>query len=535
VHIPITSGDDANPFLFCAPRELAVTDPALVTDAPRGAQESAAPDPRRWLILGVIAISQLMLIIDASIMNIALPSAADDLGIAANDIQWAITAYTLAFGGLLLLGGRIADYVGRKRALIIGLLGFAVASALGGAAQTEALLFAARALQGAFGALLAPAALALITVTFTEGRERAKAFGVFGAISGGGAAIGLLAGGVLTEYLGWRWCLFVNLPIALFAAVAGVRILKESKAHGDTRFDIPGAILASSGLVALVYAFTEAAKQTTGEDGLPQAVGWTDPLVVGLLAFAAVALVSFVVLEQRVKNPLLPLRIALDRNRGGSYLVFFLVGAGLFSMFLFMTLYFQYVLGYEPLKAGFAFLPFSIGIILMAGVVAQLLPRVGPKPLMLVGLALATAGLLLLLRTTPTSSYVTSVLPGLIVMSVGMSMVFIPASSTALVGVGGHDAGIASALLNTSQQVGGSLGLALLNTFAITATTNKMSDLAAAGQDVTQPGVVAQAQVAGYHVAFLGGAVLLALGFVVVLGLISAKRSDLPAEAAVAA
>ncbi|MBT0993310.1 MFS transporter [Cellulomonas sp. DKR-3] len=497
--------------------------------------ELSGPDPRRWRILAVIAVTQLMLVLDASIMNIALPSAAAELEIAANDIQWAVTAYTLAFGGLLLLGGRVADYLGRKRAMLIGLIGFAVASALGGAAQNEGMLFGARALQGVFAALLAPAALALITVTFTESHERAKAFGVFGAISGGGAAIGLLAGGALTEYLDWRWCLYINLPIALVTAVIGVRVLRESRAHGDTRFDILGALLSSVGLVALVYAFTEAAKQTTGADGLPQAVGWSDPLVVTLLGVAVVLLVAFVLVERVVRNPLLPLRIILDRDRGGSYLIFFLVGAGLFSMFLFMTLYFQYVMGYEPLKAGFAFLPFSVCLILVAGFVARLLPVVGAKPLMIVGLTMAIAGMLLLTRTEPGSDYWTTVFPALVVLSIGMSMVFIPVSSTALIGVGGHDAGIASAVLNTAQQVGGSLGLALLNTLALSATADKLADLIAGGADPASPAVAASANVAGYHVAYFAGAALLAIALAVAVAIVKARKSDLPTEGAVAA
>jgi EmrB/QacA subfamily drug resistance transporter len=497
--------------------------------------ELTGPDPRRWRMLAVIAVTQLMLVLDASIMNIALPSAAEELNIADNDVQWAVTAYTLAFGGLLLLGGRVADYMGRKRAMLIGLLGFALASALGGAAQNEAMLFGARALQGVFAALLAPAALALITVTFTEPRERAKAFGVFGAISGGGAAIGLLAGGALTEFMDWRWCLYINLPIALVTAAIGVRVLRESRAHGDTRFDIPGALLSSLGLVSLVYAFTEAAKRVEGPDGLPQAVGWTDPVVVTLLTIAAVLLVAFVLWERRAANPLLPLRIVLDRDRGGSYLIFFLVGAGLFSMFLFMTFYFQYVMGYEPLKAGFAFLPFSVCLILVAGFVARLLPVVGAKPLMIIGLSMSIVGMLLLTRTEAGSDYWTVVFPALVVLSIGMSMVFIPVSSTALIGVGGHDAGIASAVLNTAQQVGGSLGLALLNTLALTATANKLADLIAGGGDPTSPAVHAAANVAGYHVAYVAGAVLLAVALVVAITVVKARKADLPTEGAVAA
>jgi len=493
------------------------------------------PDPRRWRILAIIAIAQLIIVLDSSIMNIALPDAAKDLKIQPANQQWVVTAYTLAFGGLLLLGGRVADYLGRKRAFVIGLIGFAVASAIGGFAPNQGMLYGARALQGAFAALLAPAALSLITVTFTEGKERARAFGVFGAISGGGAAVGLIAGGALTEYLDWRWCLLVNLPIALVTVAFAIPVLRESKAHGDTRFDIPGALLSIVGLVSLVYGFTEAAKQVTDPDGTVHTQGWTDPVVLAWLGAAVVALVAFVLVERKIANPLLPLRILLNRNRGASYLIFLLVGAGLFGMFLFMTFYLQNVLHYEPLKAGMAMLPFSAGIIVMAGVVAQLLPRVGPKPLMLVGLVFATTGLLLLLRTTPTSSYWGTVFPALLVMSLGMAAVFIPTSSTALIGVGGHDAGIASAVLNTSQQVGGSLGLALLNTFALTATTNKITDLVAGGSDATSPTVQATAQVAGFHVAWIGSASMLILALVVAITMITAKKDELPAEGAVAA
>ncbi len=495
----------------------------------------AAPDPRRWRILAVVAVTQLMLVLDASIMNIALPSAAADLSIADADIQWAVTAYTLAFGGLLLLGGRVADYMGRKRALLVGLVGFAAASALGGLATNGATLFGARALQGVFGALLAPAALSIITVTFTEPRERAKAFGVFGAISGGGAAIGLIAGGALTEYLDWRWCLLVNLPIALVTAAIGVRVLRESRAHGDTRFDIPGALLSTIGLVALVYGFTEAARTVVHEDGTVGTVGWTDPLVLTLLGGALVLLTAFVLLERRVRNPLLPLRIVLDRNRGGSYLIFLLTGAGMMSMFLFMTFYFQFVMGYEPLRTGFAFLPFSLVIIAFAGVVARLLPQTGPRPLMVTGLALGGTAMLLLTRIEPGSNYWTVVFPALVVMSLGMAMVFIPVSSTALVGVGGHDAGVASATLNTAQQVGGSLGIALLSTLALSATTDKLASLAAGGADPTSAATQATANVAGYHVAFLVGACLFAISLVVALVVIAARRDDLPAQTAVTA
>lgn len=489
------------------------------------------PDPKRWLALGVIAVAQLMIVLDASIVNIALPSAQRDLGISDADRQWVVTAYTLAFGGLLLLGGRIADFVGRKRIFVVGLIGFAAASALGGFASTALLLYAARGLQGAFAALLAPAALSLISVTFTETKERATAFGVFGAISGGGAAIGLILGGVLTEYASWRWCLGVNVPIALAAAFAATRVVRESKAEGDTKYDVPGAILVTLGLVSLVYGFTEAAKEKNPGEGT-EVLGWTAPTTVAFLVTAVVLLVAFVVWERRTAHPLLPLRVALDRNRGGSYLVFLFIGAGLFAMFLFLTFYFQATLGYSPLRSGFAFLPFSIGIIVGAGLIAQLLPRLGPKPIMVPGLVGATIGMLLLTQITADSNYWLHILPALVLISVGMAAVFIPASSTALVGVGSHDAGVASALLNTSQQVGGSLGTALLNTLYAGAVTTYVADNLTSGADPKK--VTADALVSGYHVAFFWGAMLLVLALITAMALINAKKDDLPAEPAMA-
>jgi EmrB/QacA subfamily drug resistance transporter len=499
-----------------------VTVPATSAGAAKGLSGADGPpgqDPRRWLALCVIAIAQLMVVLDATIVNIALPSAQRELAITDADRQWMITAYTLAFGGLLLLGGRIADFTGRKRTFIIGLLGFAGASALGGVASTADLLFAARALQGAFGALLAPAALSLITVTFTTPKDRARAFGVFGAIAGGGAAIGLILGGVLTEYASWRWCLGVNVPIAVLTALAAVPVIKESRAPGDTRYDIPGAVLATAGLVALVYGFTEAAKPD---------VGWSAGSTRSILALAVALLAAFVVLEARRDNPLLPLRIALDRNRGGSYLAFLLVASGLFAMFLFLTFYFQAVLGYSPLRAGFAFLPFSGGIIVTAGVVSQILPRVGPKPLMIGGLIMATLAMLYLLQITPTTSYLTHVLPAEIVMSVGLAAVFIPASNTALVGVGGHDAGVASALLNTTQQIGGSLGTALLNTLYTSAVAGYLVEHVSRPADL--PRVQQDALVHGYHVSFFWGAVMLAAALVVVVVFIDAGKDDIPKQ-----
>ena len=487
-------------------------------------------DPRRWLALGVIAVAQLMIVLDASIVNIALPSAQRDLNISTADRQWVVTAYTLAFGGLLLLGGRIADYTGRKRTFVIGLLGFAAASALGGFAPNAALLFASRGLQGAFAALMAPAALSLITVTFVAPKERARAFGVFGAISGGGAAIGLILGGVLTEYASWRWCLGVNVPIALLTAAAAVPVVHESRAQGDTRYDIPGAVLSTLGLVSLVYGFTEAARAKNPSDPTDTSVqGWTAPSTVGFLVAAVVLLVAFVIWEQRIENPLLPLRIVRNRNRGGAYLMFLFVGAGLFAMFLFLTFYFQFNLGYSPLRSGFAFLPFSGGIIVSAGVVSQLLPRVGPRPLVLPGLVMSVAGMLLLTRVDQDTPYVMYVLPAQLLISVGLAGVFIPAASVALVGVGNHDAGVASAVLNSSQQIGGSLGTALLNTVFAAAVTSYFTENLRDPADAAA--LTPAAFIHGYHVAFAWGAGLLTAALLVAFFLINAKREDVPVEA----
>ena len=473
--------------------------PARVTG---GLDVSTPPDARRWLALAVIALAQLMVVLDATVVNIALPSAQRALHITDADRQWIVTAYTLTFGGLLLFGGRVADYFGRKRAFLIGLLGFAAASALGGAAVNAGMLFAARALQGAFGALLAPAALSLLTVTFTAPKERAKAFGVFGAISGGGAAIGLISGGLLTEYATWRWCLLVNIPIALLAFAAAVPLVRESRAHGDTRYDIPGAILATAGLTALVYGFTKAATE---------ARHWGSATTITWLALAVVLLVTFLWWEARTANPLLPLRVLLDRNRGVSYLVSILIGSGMLGMFLFMTYYLQLTLGYSALRTGVAYLPFSAGIVIGAGLAARFLPRVGPRVLMSVGGVLTTAAMVWLTQLDLHSSYVVHIMPSFLAMSIGMGLTFVPMSSTALSGVGEHDAGVASAMLNTTQQVGGSLGTALLNTIFTTAVATY-----AAGHGVA-PLALAQGAIHGYNVAFTVSAVLLAAGAVLVV------------------
>jgi EmrB/QacA subfamily drug resistance transporter len=473
----------------------------------RSSSASAQADPRRWIVLGVVAICQLMIVLDASIVNIALPQAQHALHISTANRQWVITAYTLAFGGLLLLGGRIADYRGRKRVFIIGLIGFAVASSLGGLAPDAGVLFAARALQGAFAAVMAPAALSILAVTFTEAKERATAFGVFGGISGGGAAIGLIVGGVLTQYASWRWCLLVNTPIAIIAAIVALRVVTESRAEGEAHFDLAGAGTVTLGLVSLVYGFTKA-----------DTAGWSSVSTIIFLAVAVVLLVSFVVIEARTAHPLLPLRVVLERNRGGSFLVSFLVAGGLFGMFLFLTYYLQGTLHYSALKTGFAFLPFSAGIVVGATIASKLIGRVGPRNLMTFGLVVAVLGLLWFARIGVAPAYLVHVLPAEVVVSVGIGMVFVTLSSTALLGVAPHDAGVASALVNATQQVGGSLGTALLNTFAAAATATYLTSHVHAIQ---------ASLVHGYHVAFYISAAVLAFGAVSSQVLVRAGVQDL--------
>jgi len=468
-------------------------------------------DPTRWRTLFVVAIAQLMIVLDSSIMNIAIPSAKIELGISDANQQWVITAYTLAFGSLLLLGGRIGDYMGRKKIFLVGLTGFAAASALGGIATNEGMLYASRALQGVFAALLAPAALAIISVTFTVPKERAKAFGVIGAISGGGAAIGLILGGTLTEYFSWRWCLGVNTPIAILAAFLAIRYVRESKAQGNNTYDIPGVLTATAGLFSLTYGFNEAATK-----------GWSDVMTISFLAVAVALLVVFVLIEMRVKNPLMPLRVITDRNRGGSYLGSLVVGAGLFSMFLFLGLYLQVILGYTPLRSGFAFLPFTAGIIIFAGVASQLLPKFGPRALMVPGLVAASAGMLMLSRITPDTSYTTHVLPALLIMSSGMALVFIPLTSTSLHAVSPHDTGVASAMLNTSQQIGGSLGTALLNTVAATAASTYTAANSQLGEKL-----MPFAMTHGFTVAFKFSAALLFIGAIVLFFFINIGKDSL--------
>jgi EmrB/QacA subfamily drug resistance transporter len=491
---------------------------SATTEASGVARGSASePHPRRWVALGVIAIAQLMVVLDATIVNIALPRAKEALSISTADQQWVVTAYTLAFGGLLLLGGRIADYWGRKRTFLVGAIGFAAASALGGLAQNGPMLFGARALQGAFGALLAPASLALLTVLFTEARERAKAFAVYGAIAGGGSAVGLLLGGVLTEYANWRWCLLVNIPIALLALALTIPLVPESRAHGDTTYDVPGTVAITLGLASLVYGFTKAAQDS-----------WGAPATVGFIVAGVVLIAIFVVIELRTKNPLLPLRIVLDRNRGGAYLTSMMVGAGLFGSFLFLTLYLQFVLGYTPLKAGFASLPVTVGVLIAATVASNLMPRIGAKPMMVVGPVLGAIGMFILRFIDLDTPFWTQLMPAQVLIGLGLGFTFVPLSSLALVGVPNHDAGAASAALNATQQVGGSVGTALLNTISTSAITAYLTAHLVAGAAPTQVDQL-KAQIDGYSSAFTWAAGIILLAAVISAVFIKVRKEDLPA------
>ena len=471
---------------------------------------------KRWLILGVIAIAQLMVVLDATIVNIALPSAQHDLGFGDDARQWIVTAYALAFGSLLLLGGRIGDLIGRKRVFVIGLLGFAGASVVGGFAQSFSVLVSARALQGVFGALLAPGALSLLSTTFTEPEERGKAFGVFGAVAVGGAAIGLLLGGILTEYLSWRWCLYVNLLIAIPAALAATALLHNEVPAIRPKLDIPGAVTASAGLFAIVYGFSNAHTHS-----------WSAPFTIGMLIAGLVLLASFVAIQARSAHPLLPLRVVLDRDRGGSFLAMVLAGSGMLAVFLFLTFYLQQTLGFSPIKAGLAFLPMTGTIIIAATAGStKLLPKFGPRPLIGAGMVIASAGLVTLTSVGVHTAYATHVLPGLLIMGAGMGLVFSSAMATATFGVEPKDAGVASAMVNTMQQVGGSIGTALLSTIAASATTGQLAG------HVPSRALISQAAVHGYATAFWWAAAIFATGAVLCTALLSSRSRAVAATGA---
>jgi EmrB/QacA subfamily drug resistance transporter len=463
---------------------------------------------RRWLVLVVVAVAQLMVVLDATIVNIALPSAQHSLGFPNSDRQWVVTAYALAFGSLLLLGGRIGDMFSRKWVFIAGLAGFSVASAVGGAASSFGILVTARTMQGAFGAILAPAALGTLVATFQDPRERGKAFGVFGSVAAGGGAVGLILGGVLTQYFSWRWTFYVNLVFAAVAAAGALIYIHSSRPVVRPRMDWPGTVLASAGLFLIVFGFSHA-----------ETAGWTAALTIGSLALGVLLLAAFFLAEQRVSHPLLPLRVMLDRTRGGAYLAVGLAGISIFGVFLFLTYYLQVVKGYSPLTTGLLFLPF-VGCILVSSNISSIvtLPRFGPRVLIASGMLLGAVALAYLTRLTVTSSYPGGMLPGMLVMGLGFGMIFAPAINTATAGVPRQDSGVASALVNTMQQVGGSIGTSALSTIALTATA---SYLASHHTGTLAPTIAATH---GYTLAFTVSAALLGLGVILTVILLPSKR-----------
>jgi len=466
----------------------------------------------------VLALAQLMVVLDATIVNIALPSAQRALGFSVADRQWVVTAYALAFGGLLLLGGRLADIAGRRRMFLIGLAGFAVASAVGGAAGNFATLAAARAAQGAFGALLAPAALSLLTVTFTAPKERGRALAVFSAVSGGGAVVGLLLGGLLTQYLSWRYCMYVNVVFAAVAITGALAVLREPAARTRPRLDAASVITVSAGLFALVYGFSHA-----------ETAGWTSPVTLSALAAGVVLLAVFSVWQAKVSSPLLPLRILADRTRAGAYLAIFTVGISIFGMLLFVTYYLQQNLRFSAIEAGLAFLPMTFALAIAAQLgIRRILPKAGPRAAIIPGLVLAAAGAFVLTRLSVDSDYVNLVLPATLLFGVGIGLVVSSSIATATAGIAPADAGAASALVNVGQQVGGSIGTSLLNTLAAAAAITSY-----AAAHAPTPHLATLAALHGYDVGFTWAAAILLAAAIIIAALL--RRPAATAAGAAAA
>jgi EmrB/QacA subfamily drug resistance transporter len=461
---------------------------------------SASDDPnypRRWWILAILGLAQLMVVLDVTIVNIALPHAQSALAFSNTDRQWIVTGYSLAFGSLLLLGGRIADNFGRKRVFLIGIVGFAAASAFGGAALNFDMLLAARVLQGAFGALLAPATLSLLTTTFTDPQERTKATGIYGGIAGAGASVGLLLGGFLTQYLDWRWVMYVNVVLAAFALAGGAMLLKNVPSLHRPKLDLVGTVLAAAGLFCLVFGFSNASMSTGSS-------GWTKPGTLGTLIGGVILLIVFVLAEQRVANPLLPLRVVLDRNRGGAYMSMFLAAIGMFGVFLFLTYYLEETLQWSAVKTGVAFLPLTVLLVIVAAAGNTiLLTRVSPRIAVPIGLLMAGVAMALLTRIGLHSNYAADVLPTLLLLGAGLGLVFAPAFTLGTLGVDRDDAGVASASINVAQQIGGSIGTSLLNTIAATAATSYVTAHAASLTSTAAKQLVqANALIHSYHVVF---------------------------------
>jgi len=493
------------------------------------------------LALVVIATAQLMVVLDAAIVNVALPHIQHALGFSGNGLEWVVTAYAVTFGGLLLLGGRSGDLLGRKRIFIWGLLLFSAASLFGGFATSQAWLLASRAIQGVGGAMIAPTALALITTTFPQGPQRNRAFGVYAAMSGGGAAVGLVAGGLLTTYLSWRWVLFVNVPIGIATALLARYVITESDRQTG-RFDLPGAITATAGVAALVYGLSNA---STDQSGVSH---WGDAKVLISLIAAALLLVAFVFIERRSKHALLPMRVLANRSRTGGYLVMLALATAMFGIFFFLTIFVQEVLGYSALRSGLAFLPFAVTVVLMSGVVSQLVARTGPRPLMIAGSAITAVGMYWFSHINDHSQYVSGLLGPMLVTSVGLGLVFVPISLVALTKVRPDDSGVASSLLNTGQQVGGAIGLAALGTVTWTVVSNsikhQVSQAAAAAAKAghhlpaPKPGaklpssILNQALASGISRGFLVAAGIAVVALIVTWFVIRITREDIAATPA---
>ena len=501
------------------------------TAAPRG-PEAGTAGPRLGLALLVIATAQLMVVLDATIVNVALPHIQRALGFSGSGLEWVVTAYALAFGGLLLLAGRAGDLLGRRKVFIAGLLLFSAASLAGGFATSQAWLLAARAVQGAGAAIIAATALALIATTFPEGAPRNRAMGVYAAMSVAGGAVGLIAGGVLTTYASWRWVLFVNVPIGLAAALAAARVLGEAKRQRG-RFDLPGAVTASGGLAALVYGLSNAA---TTPDGVSH---WADAKVVASLAASALLLAAFTVIEARSKNPLLPLRLLRDRDRTGANLIMLCVGTVIFGMFFFLTVFMQSVWGYSALKTGVAYLPLTAVIMVASGAAAQLVPRVGARPLLLAGAPAVAGGLYWLSRLGEHSSYAGGVLGPMLVIAAGLGLLFVPLTLVAMSRVRDEESGVAASLRNTGQQVGGSIGLAVLGTVAWTVVANSIGATTAHATSAARAGHPARpsqaaltaiyhhALATGFSRAFLVAAGVMVLALIITIASIRIQRADL--------
>jgi EmrB/QacA subfamily drug resistance transporter len=532
---PASGADSAPGPPGYAPIPQSAPGPQSVTG--RAASPGATADGgnrRLGLALLVIATAQLMVVLDGTIVNVALPHIQRALGFSGTGLEWVVNAYAITFGGLLLLGGRAGDILGRRRVFVSGLLLFSAASLLGGFATSQWWLLTARAVQGAGGAVIAPTALALISTNFPQGAERNRAFSVYAAMAGAGAAAGLVLGGVLTTYASWRWVFFVNVPIGILIAAAAPRVLAESPRRPG-RIDWAGAVTGCGGIALLVYGLSKAA---TGADGVSH---WGDAQVVASLTAAVVLLVSFVLIEMRSSHPLLPMRVLADRNRAGALLIMLCVATGLFGVFFFLTLFIQTVLGYSPIRAGIAFLPFAVGVVIASALASPLVARIGPRPLIVAGAAMVAGGMFWYSRLTEHAGYASNLLGPTLVSSFGLGLVFVPLALVALYKVAEQDSGVASSLLNAAQQVGGAIGLALLGTVAWTAVANsvrtQVAAAAKAGRPLPKPGTAPPASIynhaltVGFSRAFLVAAAIALLALVIAIATIRVRRQELAGTA----